>query len=43
LHTRENEFDTVLGSIDFDEKGDLTVQSAIWYVWRGGRYMPLEE
>jgi branched-chain amino acid transport system substrate-binding protein len=39
---REHRFDTVLGSIDFDEKGDLTVQSPAWYVWRGGGYMPLE-
>jgi branched-chain amino acid transport system substrate-binding protein len=39
---REHQFDTVLGAIDFDEKGDLTVQSPAWYVWRGGTYMPLE-
>jgi branched-chain amino acid transport system substrate-binding protein len=40
---REHQFDTVLGRIDFDEKGDLTVQSPAWYVWRGGEYMPLEQ
>jgi branched-chain amino acid transport system substrate-binding protein len=39
---REHRFDTVLGPIDFDEKGDLTVQSPAWYVWRGGTYVPLE-
>jgi branched-chain amino acid transport system substrate-binding protein len=39
---REHQCDTVLGPIDFDEKGDLTVQSPVWYVWRGGEYMPLE-
>jgi branched-chain amino acid transport system substrate-binding protein len=39
---RSNQFDTVLGRIDFDDKGDLTVQSWIWYVWRGGEYIPLE-
>ena len=39
---REHEFDTVLGPIDFDDKGDLTVQSPAWYVWRGGTYVPLE-
>jgi branched-chain amino acid transport system substrate-binding protein len=39
---REHQFDTVLGPIDFDEKGDLTVQSPAWYGWRGGTYMPLE-
>jgi branched-chain amino acid transport system substrate-binding protein len=39
---REHQFDTVLGPIDFDEKGDLTVQHPIWYVWRGDTYVPLE-
>jgi branched-chain amino acid transport system substrate-binding protein len=40
---REHQFDTVLGPIDFDEKGDLTVQRPAWYVWRGGTYVPLEQ
>jgi branched-chain amino acid transport system substrate-binding protein len=40
---REHQFDTVLGPIDFDDKGDLTVQNPIWYVWRGGTYVPLEQ
>ena len=40
---REHRFDTVLGPIDFDEKGDLTVQNPVWYVWRGGTYVPLEQ
>jgi branched-chain amino acid transport system substrate-binding protein len=31
---RHNEFDTVLGPIDFDDKGDLAVQNLVWYVWR---------
>ena len=39
---REHQFDTVLGPIDFDEKGDLTVQNPVWYVWRDGTYVPLE-
>jgi branched-chain amino acid transport system substrate-binding protein len=39
---RQQQFDTVLGPIDFDDKGDLTVQNPAWYVWRGGTYMPLE-
>jgi branched-chain amino acid transport system substrate-binding protein len=39
---RAHQFDTVLGAIDFDEKGDLTVQRPAWYVWRGGGYIPLE-
>ena len=40
---REHQFDTVLGSIDFDDKGDVTTQSPIWYVWKGGGYLPLEQ
>ena len=40
---REHQFDTVLGPIDFDEKGDLTVQNPVWYVWRDGTYVPLEQ
>jgi branched-chain amino acid transport system substrate-binding protein len=40
---REHRFDTVLGPIDFDDKGDVTTQTPIWYVWRGGNYMPLEQ
>jgi hypothetical protein len=38
-----DQFNTVLGPIDFDEKGDLTVQNPVWYVWRGGTYVPLEQ
>jgi branched-chain amino acid transport system substrate-binding protein len=41
---REHQFDTVLGPIDFDDKGDLTVQNPVWYVWHAdGTYMPLEQ
>jgi branched-chain amino acid transport system substrate-binding protein len=39
---RKHQFDTVLGRIDFDDKGDLTAQTWIWYVWKGGEYMPLK-
>ncbi len=39
---RQHQFDTVLGPIDFDDKGDLTVQNPVWYVWRDGTYVPLE-
>ncbi len=39
---RQHQFDTVLGPIDFDDKGDLTVQNLVWWVWRGGTYVPLE-
>jgi branched-chain amino acid transport system substrate-binding protein len=40
---RQHQFDTVLGPIDFDEKGDLTKQNPVWYVWRDGTYVPLEQ
>jgi branched-chain amino acid transport system substrate-binding protein len=39
---RSRQFDTVLGRIDFDDKGDVTTSSWIWYVWKGGQYVPLE-
>ena len=39
---RQHQFDTVLGPIAFDEKGDLKVQRPVWYVWQGGKYLPLE-
>lgn len=33
-------FDTVLGTIGFDARGDLTDNAFIWYVWTGGGYRP---
>jgi branched-chain amino acid transport system substrate-binding protein len=43
---RNHQYDTILGRIDFDDRGDLTSQSpisnSIWYVWKGGKYVPLE-
>jgi branched-chain amino acid transport system substrate-binding protein len=43
LHSRQ--FDTVLGKIGFDEKGDVTgFEPWGWYVWQAdGSYMPLEQ
>lgn len=38
----KNTFETVIGPISFDAKGDLTVQNWIWYVWRNGQYEPVE-
>lgn len=36
---RENEFETVIGKIGFDEKGDVTgIDSFVWYVWEDGAY-----
>lgn len=39
---RANEFDTVLGKISFDAKGDLKQPGFAWYVWQGGKYLPLD-
>jgi branched-chain amino acid transport system substrate-binding protein len=40
---RHNEFDTVLGSVGFDDKGDVTgIDSFIWYVWSDTGYHPAE-
>ena len=40
---RDNEFDTVLGRLGFDDKGDVTgVDSFIWYVWSDSGYHPVE-
>jgi branched-chain amino acid transport system substrate-binding protein len=39
---RTNQFDTVLGRIEFDGKGDAIRLSPIWYVWRNGKYAPLD-
>jgi branched-chain amino acid transport system substrate-binding protein len=37
---RSRQFETVLGQIGFDEKGDVTLQSPVLYVWRAdGTYM----
>jgi branched-chain amino acid transport system substrate-binding protein len=41
---RHNQFDTVLGRLGFDDKGDVTgVDSYIWYVWSDSGYHPVEE
>ncbi len=36
---RSNEFDTVLGKIAFDDKGDITTSGFIWYTWKNGEYV----
>ena len=43
MHSRQ--FDTVLGTIGFDEKGDVTgFDPWEWYVWQAdGTYVPLEQ
>ena len=38
---RAGEFDTVLGRIGFDDKGDVTgFEPFAWYVWTDGKYVP---
>ena len=39
---RRDEFDTVLGRIGFDDKGDVTGLGFVWYVWKDGRYDRIE-
>ncbi len=35
---RANSFDTVLGKIGFDAKGDVTAPGYVFYVWKNGSY-----
>ena len=38
-----HQFDTVLGRIGFDEKGDVYgYEPFVWYVWQDGDYAPLD-
>lgn len=40
---RQKQFDTVLGTIGFDAKGDVTgFEPFIWYLWTEGKYVPKE-
>jgi len=40
---RTGNFDTVLGHIGFDDKGDVTgVSSFVWYEWTASDYVPVE-
>jgi branched-chain amino acid transport system substrate-binding protein len=40
---RSNQFDTVLGTIGFDENGDVTgYDTFVWFVWKDGKYAPLD-
>ena len=40
---RSEEFATVLGSIGFDETGDVTAPGYVWYVWSDGTYDYVEK
>jgi branched-chain amino acid transport system substrate-binding protein len=35
---RGNQFETVLGKIGFDEKGDVTAPGYVFYKWSNGTY-----
>ncbi len=37
---KKSEFDTVLGKIRFNEKGDVNQPGFEWYVWKGGKAVP---
>ena len=40
---RAKEFDTVLGRIGFDAKGDVTgYDTFVWYRWNDGDYAPVD-
>ena len=34
----EGTFNTVLGSLDFDDKGDVTLPGYVFYEWKDGKY-----
>ena len=36
---RAREFDTVLGKVRFDQRGDVVAHRYVWYVWRDGQYL----
>lgn len=38
---RDGSFDTVMGTLDFDEKGDSSTEPFILYKWEGATYTPL--
>ena len=39
----DGKFDTVLGSLEFDDKGDVTLPGYVFYEWKGGKYDYLEQ
>jgi branched-chain amino acid transport system substrate-binding protein len=39
---RSHPFDTVLGGLEFNEKGDVTTPGFVWYVWKNGEYVMAE-
>ncbi|WEX09729.1 branched-chain amino acid ABC transporter substrate-binding protein [Chelativorans sp. AA-79] len=39
----DGDFETVLGSLEFDEKGDVTLPGYVFYEWKDGKYDYLEQ
>lgn len=39
----ENEFETVIGTIRFDEKGDFNAPGYVVYRWENGEYTPVDQ
>jgi branched-chain amino acid transport system substrate-binding protein len=39
---RSHDFDTILGRVSFDAKGDVRQPGFEWFIWRSGQYVPLE-
>ena len=35
---RKGKFETVLGTIGFDGKGDVSAPGYVWYIWKNGTY-----
>jgi branched-chain amino acid transport system substrate-binding protein len=35
---RSHEWDTIIGKLGFDAKGDLTAAAYVWYIFKGGNY-----
>jgi branched-chain amino acid transport system substrate-binding protein len=38
---RGGTFDTVIGKLTFDEKGDVKNPEYVWYIWKNGKYAEL--
>jgi len=39
----EGKFDTVLGELEFDGKGDVTLPGYVFYEWKDGKYDYLQQ
>jgi branched-chain amino acid transport system substrate-binding protein len=40
---RGTAFQTVLGPISFDDKGDVEQPAYVFYRWHDGKYVPIED